>query len=217
MNSSIGYIFAIVFIVIALNLFFVVSRMRQGDKRRNKRNRVAPDEAKQALWRDREIERRLEREQDGANERVKLREETLALYDEVRRRHAEKDRLEGLGFSADGSGSLGSGSYGQGAGYETAGYEQAGFDASGSESVGLEGAGLESIRLENPELHSYLADSEPFGSEFVAGASADSELTVSEPVVDDSDIKVDMIGWDSYNADDSDDDLDPFDIFKRKK
>ena len=98
MNSSAGYLFAIVFFVLALNLYFVVSRMRRGNKRR-RTDRVAPDEAKQAVWRDREIKRRLEREQDGALERVKLKNETLALYEEVRRRHAYKDHLDSLGIN----------------------------------------------------------------------------------------------------------------------
>jgi len=54
-------------------------------------NRAAVEEAKQALWRDKEIARRIEREQDDALERVKLRNETLAMYDEVRRRAAERE------------------------------------------------------------------------------------------------------------------------------
>ena len=94
MGGSIAYIVAIVFIVLVLNIYLMFLRIRRGD-RRKRTNRVAPDEKKQAVWRDREIERRIEREQDGALERVKLREETLALYEEVRRRHAYEDELEG--------------------------------------------------------------------------------------------------------------------------
>jgi len=90
MENSIAYIFAIVFIVVALNLYFVVSRMRSGTKRK-RMNRAAVEEAKQALWRDKEVARRIEREQDDALERVKLRNETLAVYEEVRRRAAARD------------------------------------------------------------------------------------------------------------------------------
>ena len=90
MDSGIVYIFAIVFIVVALNLFFVLSRMKNST-RHKKMNRAAVEEAKQALWRDKEIARRIEREQDDALERVKLRNETLAMYDEVRRRAAERE------------------------------------------------------------------------------------------------------------------------------
>jgi len=144
MDNSVAYLFAIIFVVLALNIYFLSSRMR-GSSRRKKMNRVAVDEAKQALWRDREIERRIEREQDGANERVKLREETLALYEEVRRRHAEKDRLEGLGFSASGTGELNS------------------VNTDELMDAGVEGAGYESIRLENPELDAYLSGTESDG------------------------------------------------------
>jgi len=56
-------------------------------------------EAEQVIWRDKEIARRIEREQDGAYERVKLKNETLAFYDEVRRRHAKDDDLEGFSLN----------------------------------------------------------------------------------------------------------------------
>jgi len=56
--------------------------------------RAAVDEAKQALWRDKEVERRIRREQEDALERVILRNETLAIYEEVRRRHANDDENE---------------------------------------------------------------------------------------------------------------------------
>jgi len=96
MDSSIAYIFAIVFIVLALNIFFVVSRMRSGG-RRKRMNRVAVEEAKQALWRDKEVARRVEREEEDALERYKLRNESLALYDEVRQRALARD-TEGAKF-----------------------------------------------------------------------------------------------------------------------
>ena len=92
MDTSVAYLFAIIFFVVALNIYFTLARMRRGN--RGKKNRVAVDEAKQKIWRDREVLRRIEREQDGALERVKLRNETLALYEEVRRRHAKTDARE---------------------------------------------------------------------------------------------------------------------------
>jgi hypothetical protein len=90
MNASIAGLFAIIFLVLALNLYFVLKRIRNTGKRR-KPTRVPVDEAKQALWREKEVARRIEREQDDALERVKLRNETLALYEVVRRRHAKDD------------------------------------------------------------------------------------------------------------------------------
>jgi len=187
MEGSVGYLFAIVFLVIVVNLYIVFGRMGRRDRRRKKRSQPAADEVKQALWRDREIERRLEREQDGAMERVKLREETLALYDEVRRRHAEKDKLEGLGFSASGDGFLSS--YG----------ERKELEETELDDLGLESHGLDSAGLDNPELYSY--------------------LTESEPVETEKESKVELIEMDlKYTNDDSDDsELDPFEIFRKKK
>jgi len=67
----------------------------RNEKKRSKRYRVAPEERKQAIWRDKEIARRVAREEEDALERFKLRNETLALYDEVRRRAAARE-AEGI-------------------------------------------------------------------------------------------------------------------------
>jgi len=88
-NQVIGLV-VIVFFVLALNFYFLLSRMRK-DKRTKRSYRIAPSEREQSLWREKEIERRMEREQDIALERVRLRNETLALYDEVRRRAAARE------------------------------------------------------------------------------------------------------------------------------
>jgi len=95
MNSSVAYLFAIIFIVIALNFYFLIFRRMKRDKPK-RMGRAAVDEAKQAIWREKEVARRLEREQDDAMERIKLRNETLAMYEVVRRRHAKDDELERL-------------------------------------------------------------------------------------------------------------------------
>ena len=89
MDASIVGLFAIIFLVLALNLFFVFRRFRSTKRKRPAR--IPVDEAKQALWREKEVARRIEREQYDAIERIKLRNETLALYEEVRRRHANDD------------------------------------------------------------------------------------------------------------------------------
>ena len=100
MESGVAYLFAIIGFVLALNIYFMFVRFRSGSKRK-KITRAAADEAKQALWRDKEVARRIEREDEDALERVKLKNETLALYDEVRRRHAKDDELERLGLEPD--------------------------------------------------------------------------------------------------------------------
>jgi len=91
MGSGAAYLFAIVFFVIALNFYFLFFRMRRGNKRK-RTDRIAVEEAKQAIWREKEVARRIEREQDDALERVKLKNETLALYETVRQRHAHEDK-----------------------------------------------------------------------------------------------------------------------------
>ena len=98
MESGVAYLFAIIGFVLALNIYFMFVRFRRGS-RRKRITRAAADEAKQALWRDKEVKRRIDREDEDALERVKLKNETLALYDEVRRRHAKKDENESPGQS----------------------------------------------------------------------------------------------------------------------
>ena len=90
-DASIAAVVGIIVVVVALNFYFMLIRMRRGNNNRKRMDRTAVDEAKQALRRDREISRRLEQENDDAVERIKLREETLAFYEEVRRRYADED------------------------------------------------------------------------------------------------------------------------------
>ena len=94
-ESSVAYLFVLIFFVVALNAYIFIFRNRRNRRRRI--TRAAIDEAKQALWRDKEIARRIEREQSDAYERVKLRNETLAIYDEVRRRAAARE-TEGIKY-----------------------------------------------------------------------------------------------------------------------
>jgi len=87
MENSIALIFIVVFIIIGVNLYFVFSRIKKNDKHRGRKGRVAVDEAKHALWRDNEVARRVKIEDDVAHERARLRNETLAIYEEVKRRN----------------------------------------------------------------------------------------------------------------------------------
>jgi len=90
-DVNIAALFGIIILVLALNFYFMLIRMRRGNSKRKRMDRTAIEEAKQALWRDREIARRLEREKEDAIERIRLREETLAFYEEVRRRYADEE------------------------------------------------------------------------------------------------------------------------------
>jgi len=93
MDSGITSLFIIIFIVVAINFYLLIFRRMKGIRAR-KLTRPAVSEDKQAIWRDKEVQRRIEGEQAAAYERVKLRNETLALYDEVRRRAAEREKEE---------------------------------------------------------------------------------------------------------------------------
>ena len=93
MEGNVGYLIAIVFLVLALNLYITFKRISQ-TKKRSRKNRAELDEEKQAVWRDKEIARRIAREQDDYVERIKLRDETLAFYEEVRRRHVFSDEAD---------------------------------------------------------------------------------------------------------------------------
>jgi len=102
MNTGMAYIFAILFIVLALNLYFIMKRIRGIKSSYKKRSRrIHPDEAKQAVWRDKEVVRRIEREQSDSYERVTLRNETLAYYEIIRQRYAKKEALERLGIDTE--------------------------------------------------------------------------------------------------------------------
>jgi len=98
-RENIILIVIIIAVILVINLFIAFNRPRKTrTRRKGGRNYLPPDEAKQAQWRDKEIVRINEREQDGAIERVKLRNETLELYDIVRQRHAKKDALRRVGI-----------------------------------------------------------------------------------------------------------------------
>ena len=100
-DSSLAFIIAIVVVVLAINVLLIRAQFRKGNRqvKRRRTDKAALGEAEQAIWRDKEIVRRIEREQDGAYERVTLKNETLAIYDEVRRRHAKDDELNGFGLN----------------------------------------------------------------------------------------------------------------------
>ena len=95
MGTAFAYILAIVAFVIVLNFVMLMFRLRRD--RYQKPSREAIEEEKAVVLRDKEIRRRLEREENEALERVILRNKTLELYEEVRRRAAarEKEALKG--------------------------------------------------------------------------------------------------------------------------
>ena len=90
MTTAFVYILAIVIFVIVLNFIMLLFRLRRDRYVRPKR--PVQDEAMAATYRGNEIRRRLDREEQDAAQYVELRNKTLALYDEVRRRAAAAER-----------------------------------------------------------------------------------------------------------------------------
>ena len=88
MNSTLAFLIAIVFFVIALNFFMLFARLKGGI--RPKSNRKAMDEKEAKAWRDREIQRRLDREQEEYANRVEKRNKTLELYKQVQKNAEDK-------------------------------------------------------------------------------------------------------------------------------
>ena len=95
MAGAFAYIIAIVAFVIVLNFVMLFFRLRRDRYRRPSRAAIEEEEA--AALREREIWRRIDREQEAAAVRVELRNQTLELYEEVRRRAALREKeAEGL-------------------------------------------------------------------------------------------------------------------------
>ena len=96
-----GYVIAIILIVILGNAIIVFSRYR--------RNRVETRDAREsriaAVRRNEELMRRDEHEQEDAAKRVELRNQTLGLYEKVRRRAETNDEQDPEG-NARGAGTV---------------------------------------------------------------------------------------------------------------
>ena len=101
MHAALPFIIAIVVFAVVANFVMLFVRLRRD--RYRKPNRVAMDEEKAARMRAAEIQRRLAWEQQDATEYVELRNKTFALYEEVRKRAAERERL-GIEYSSQAPG-----------------------------------------------------------------------------------------------------------------
>jgi len=88
MDTLLGPLIAIVFIVIAINFVMLYIRLKRDFPKKTTKNILEENEA--AVIRDRAIHQKIEREQEDAEQRVMLRNKTLELYEEVRR-NAEKN------------------------------------------------------------------------------------------------------------------------------
>ena len=90
MQVYLGSLIAIVFIVIAANVFIVFRRSRGALFSRSRR--PVMDEEEAALIRDRLIQSRLEHELEESEEFIERRRRTFALYEYVRRKAAAAEQ-----------------------------------------------------------------------------------------------------------------------------
>jgi len=86
MSPIITFIIAVVFFILAANFFMLYRRLRRN--RSGKSGKPAMEEKEAAKRRDREIQRRLDLEQEDAARSVELRNKTLELYEQVRKNAA---------------------------------------------------------------------------------------------------------------------------------
>jgi len=89
MSGIYSFVIMIVFFVIAINFFMLFLRLRR--TRRPRIVKAAMEEKEAAEWRDKEILRRLDHEQEEAAKAVELRNKTLALYEQVRKNAADRE------------------------------------------------------------------------------------------------------------------------------
>ena len=86
MNNTFSFMISVVLLVVALNAVMLYLRLRK--EHRPKTRRAAMEENEASKWRDKEINRMLDREQDEAEKHVELRNKTLELYEQVRKNAA---------------------------------------------------------------------------------------------------------------------------------
>jgi len=90
MGNTFVVLVAIIFFVIAINFFMLFARLK--GTRPRKIEKAAMEEKEAVEWRDREIQRRLDREQEDAIKQIELRNKTLELYEQVRKEAAEAEQ-----------------------------------------------------------------------------------------------------------------------------
>ena len=115
MQGMMGYLIAVIFILLIGNSFFFY---RQYKRNRKPVVRSTPEE-KAVVYRDHEIQRRFDREQAEAAKQVELRNKTLALYEQVRKNAEAAERQAALAAGEKSAAAAGEGT-GPGAGAQGA-------------------------------------------------------------------------------------------------
>jgi len=89
-NSSHTILIAVVFFIVAINFFLLFLRLRR--ERHPKTKGKAAEEKEAVKWRANAIQRRLHNELEDSARRVELRNKTLDLYEQVRKKAAEAEK-----------------------------------------------------------------------------------------------------------------------------
>ena len=90
MNSSHAILIAVVFFIVAINFFLLFLRLRRDRNPETKGKAAEENEA--VKWRANAIQRRLHNELEDSARRVELRNKTLDLYEQVRKKAAEAEK-----------------------------------------------------------------------------------------------------------------------------
>jgi len=95
MSGAFAYLIAIVVFVIVLNFFMLFMRMKRD--RKEKPSRLAILEQEASEHRHKEIQRRLDNEQEDLAYRVEMRNKMFDMYAQVRKNAAELENESGAG------------------------------------------------------------------------------------------------------------------------
>ena len=87
MNAAVGSLIAIVLLVVVMNFVALFMRLKKNRIPYGRKGKQAVEEEVAAIRRDKEVQRRLDLEQDRIRRFLEQRANTWALYEEVRRRH----------------------------------------------------------------------------------------------------------------------------------
>jgi hypothetical protein len=85
------YLIIFVFIVLLINIVFLVIRTRNTRSPYGRRGKKAPKEDIAAIVRDREVYRRIDLEQARIKKYLELRARTWEMYEEVRQKYANEN------------------------------------------------------------------------------------------------------------------------------
>jgi len=91
-NSTHAILIAVVFFIVAINFFMLFLRLRRD--RHPKTEGKASEEKEAVKWRANAIQRRLHNELEDSARRVELRNRTLDLYEQVRKKAAAAEKSE---------------------------------------------------------------------------------------------------------------------------